>query len=159
MIRAAAILTLLAAPAMAQDADPAGQLVEAYVACLHGGGEVATTEGILTGLGWARAEAGEDGLVYFIPSVGEDTQVYMADDGSFCHAESFSVGTEAAAQILLAAVESDGNPPYEPSQDEAGCSQLIFAGQVSATLTSGGNDPVCASDSDSAVRFEPVAQE
>lgn len=159
MIRAAAILTLLAAPAMAQDADPAGQLVEAYVACLHGGGEVATTEGILTGLGWARAEAGEDGLVYFIPSVGEDTQVYMADDGSFCHAESFSVGTEAAAQILLAAVESDGNPPYEPSQDEAGCSQLIFAGQVSATLTSGGNDPVCASDSDSGVRFEPVAQE
>ena len=156
MIRAAAVLTLLAAPAMAQDADPAGQLVEAYVACLHGGGDVATTEGILTGLGWARGEAGEDGRVYFNPSVGEDTQVYMAEDGSFCHAESFSVGTEAASQILIASVESNGNPPYEPSKDEAGCTQLIFAGQVSATLTSGGNDPVCASDTDSGVRFAPL---
>lgn len=159
MIRAAALLALLATPAMAQDADPAGQLVEGYMACLHGGGDVATTEGILSGLGWAQGEAGEDGLVYFNPAVGENTQIYMADDGSFCHVESFSVGTEAASLILTAAAESDASIPFEPAKDAAGCTQLIFGGQVSATLTSGGNDPVCASDSDSGVRFAPVGQE
>jgi hypothetical protein len=159
MIRAAAILALLAAPAMAQDADPSGQLIEGIVACLHGGGDVATTEGILTGLGWAAGEDGEDGLVYFYPATGEDTVVYIAKDGSFCHAETAAIGTEAASQILLAAVASDGNPPFETSKDASGCTQLIFAGQVSATLTSGGNDPVCASDSDAAIRFEPLMQE
>ena len=159
MIRAAALLALLATPALAQDADPAGQLVEGYMACLHGGGDVAATEAILTEVGWARGEGGEDGLVYFNPGVGEDTQIYMADDGSFCHVESFSVGTEAASQILIATSEGDDSIPFEPSKDEDGCTQFIFAEKVSATLTSGGNDPVCASDTDSGVRFAPVEQE
>lgn len=156
MIRAAAVLAVLATPVAAQDADPAGQLIEGIVACLHGGGDVATTEGILTGLGWGAGQGGEDGLVYFYPASGENTVVYIAEDGSFCHAETAAIGTEAASQILLAAVASDGNPPFESSKDEAGCTQLVFDGKVSATLTSGGNDPVCASDSDAAIRFEPV---
>lgn len=159
MIRAAALLGLLASPALAQDADPRNQLVEGYMACMSGGGEVAATEAMLTALAWTRNDDGEDGLVYFNPGVGEDTIVYMGDDGSFCHVESLAVDSATASEILAASLGGEEGAPFDYSKDDMGCTRLDFETGVSATITSGGNDPTCASDTDSGVRFEPTPTE
>ena len=159
MIRSAALLALLASPALAQDADPRNQLVEGYMACMSGGGQVDMTEAMLTSLAWARNDEGEDGLVYFHPGVGEDTVVYMADDGSFCHVESLTVDSATASEILAASLGGPEGAPFDYSKDAAGCTRLDFATGVSATITSGGNDPTCASETDSGVRFEPTPNE
>jgi hypothetical protein len=159
ILRNAALLLLLASPAMAQDADPRNQLVEGYMACLSGGGQVDLTEAMLTASAWTRDESGEEGLIYFNPGAGDGTQVYMADDGSFCHVESFTVGSEVASQIVAAALGGPEGAPFDYSKDDMGCTRLDFATGVSATITSGGNDPTCASDTDSGVRFEPTPKE
>ena len=153
MIRASTLLLLLASPAIAQDADANNQLVEGYLACMSGGGQLDLTESMLDALFWTRNDEGEDGLVYFYPAVGEDTYVYMADDGSFCHVESTSVDSATASEILAASLAPPEGAPFEYSKDEMGCTRLDFDNGVTATITSGGNDPTCGSETDSGVRF------
>jgi len=78
MIRPLALLTLLATPSLAQDADPANQLTEGYLACMSGGGQVDLTQAMLVdALQWTRSDEGEDGLVYFYPGAGEATFVFI----------------------------------------------------------------------------------
>jgi hypothetical protein len=153
MIRQAAIFTLLASTAAAQDAEPRNQLVEGYMACLSGGNQVDLTEAMLTSLYWTRNDDGEEGLIYFYPGVGDDTIVYMAE-GSFCHVESTSVDSSTASEILAAALGGEDGAPFVYSKDGMGCTRLDFDTGVSATITSAGNDPTCGSDTDSGVRFE-----
>lgn len=152
-IRAAAILALLSSPALAQDADPRNQLVEGYMACLSGGGQVDLTQSMLTASQWTRRDDGEDGLVYFYPGAGQDTLVYMAEDGAFCHVESLSVDSATASEILASSLAPPEGAPFDYSKDDMGCTRLDFETGVTATITSGGNDPTCGSQTDSAVRF------
>jgi len=160
MIRAFALLALLATPAFTQDADPNGQLVEGFLACISGNGDMDLSEALLVGaLQWTRSDEGEEGLTYFFPGAGEDTIVYIADDGSFCHVESTSVDSATASQILAATLESPEGVPFEYSKDDMGCTRLDLETGVTATITSGGNDPICGSESDSAVRFDFTASE
>ena len=155
MIRPLALLTLLASPALAQDADPANQLVEGYMACMSGGGQVDLTGSMLIdGLAWIRRDDGEDGLIYFYPGAGDSTFVYMADDGSFCHVESTAVDSSTASELLATSLGPPDGAPFVYSKTDMGCTRLDFDTGVMATITSGGNDPVCGSDTDSAVRFE-----
>jgi len=147
-------LALLTAPAAAQDSDPYNQLVEGYLACLSGGGEVDLTEAMLVdGLMWTRSDDGEDGLVYFYPGAGEESFVYMADDGSFCHVESTSVDSATASELLATALAPPEGAAFDYSRDDAGCTRLDLETGVTATITSGGNDPTCGSETDSGVRF------
>ena len=83
-MRSAAFLTLLAAPAFAQDADPRHQLAEGNLACMSGGGRVDLTAQMLSAANWTRDDSGEEGLIYFYPANGDTTFVYMGSDGSFC---------------------------------------------------------------------------
>ena len=155
MIRALALLTLLADAAAAQDADPHNQLVEGFLACMSGGGEVDLTQAMLVdALQWTRSGDGEDGLIYFYPGAGEDTFVYMADDGTFCHVESTMVDSATASEILAGSLAPPEGAPFEYSKDEMGCTRLDFETGVTATITSGGNDPTCGSETDSGVRFD-----
>jgi hypothetical protein len=154
VIRSLALLALLASPALAQDADPKNQLVEGYMACMSGGGQVDLTQALLVeGLQWTRSDDGEDGLVYFYPGAGEDSFVYMAEDGSFCHVESTSVDSATASEILAITLAPPEGAAFDYSKDDMGCTRLDFETGVTATITSGGNDPICGSESDSAVRF------
>lgn len=164
MIRAAALASsgalccalaiVLATPVAAQDADPNNQLVEGYLACMSGGGQVDLTQSMLESLQWTRSDDGEDGLIYFFPGTGEDSFVYMADDGSFCHVESTSVDSATASQILAASLAPPEGAAFEYSKDDMGCTRLDFETGVTATITSGGNDPICGSETDSGVRFQ-----
>ena len=160
MIRAFALLTLLATPAAAQDANPNNQLVEGYLACMSGGGMVDLTEAMLVdALQWTRNDDGEEGLIYFYPGAGEDTFVYIADDGSFCHVESTTVDSATASEILAASLAPPEGAAFFYSKDDMGCTRLDFDTGVTATITSGGNDPMCGSETDSAVRFDFTASE
>jgi hypothetical protein len=149
----ATALILAATPLAAQDADPRNQLVEGYLACMSGGGDADLTEAMLDALFWTRSDDGEEGLTYFFPGAGEDSFVYMADDGSFCHVESLVVDSATASEILAASLAPPDGAPFDYSKDEMGCTRLDFDTGVMATITSGGNDPTCGSDSDSGVRF------
>lgn len=154
-MRSLTLLTLLAAPATAQDVDPNNQLVEGYLACMSGGGQVDLTQSMLVdGLMWTRNDEGEDGLVYFYPGAGENTFVYMAIDGSFCHVESTTVDSATASEILAASLAPPEGAAFDYSKDDMGCTRLDFETGVTATITSAGNDPTCGSEADSGVRFD-----
>jgi hypothetical protein len=151
----AALLTLLASPALAQDADPNNQLVEGYLACMSGAGQTDLTQAMLVdALLWTRSDDGEDGLIYFYPGAGEQTFVYMAEDGSFCHVESTTVGSATASELVATSLAPPEGAAFEYATDDMGCARLDFATGVTATITSGGNDPVCDSETDSGVRFD-----
>ena len=154
MIRVLAVFALLASPVAAQDADPMNQIVEGLMACVSGNGDLEMTGAVLEASQWTRSDDGEEGLTYFFPATGENTFVYIADDGSFCHVESMRLGSEATSQVLAAFLEAPEGVPFFYSKDEMGCTRLDLETGVTATITSGGNDPVCASDTDSAVRFD-----
>ncbi len=154
MIRAAALALVLASPVAAQDADPHNQLVEGYLACMSGGGQLDLTQSMLEALEWTRSDDGEEGLTYFFPGAGEDTFLYLADDGSFCHVESTSIDSATASEILATALAPPEGAPFDYSKDDMGCTRLDFDTGVTATITSGGNDPTCGSETDSAVRFQ-----
>lgn len=141
-----------AAPAFAQDTDPVGQLVEGYVACLMGDGDTELVEGLFDQSGWS-AEAGSDGLISFQPASGETTFAYMAEDGSFCHVESMVIDSATASEVLAVTLESADQADITFEKDAMGCTVLRLADGRSATITSGGNDPTCGSDTDSGVRF------
>ena len=154
MIRAAALALVLASPVAAQDADPHNQLVEGYLACMSGGGQLDLTRSMLEALEWTRSDDGEEGLTYFFPGSGEDTFLYLADDGSFCHVESTGIDSATASEILATALAPPEGAPFDYSKDDMGCTRLDFDTGVTATITSGGNDPTCGSETDSAVRFQ-----
>jgi hypothetical protein len=153
MIRPLAIVLLLASPVAAQDADPKNQLTEGYMACMSGGGDADLTGQMLEAVAWSREDDSEQGLVTFLPGAGDSTVVYMADDGSFCHVESLTVDSATASEILAATLGGEEGAPFDYSKDEMGCTRLDFETGVQATITSGGNDPTCASETDSGVRF------
>lgn len=146
-------VALAATPLAAQDADPRNQLVEGYLACMSGGGDADLTASMLDALFWTREDDSEMGLITFYPGAGESTFVYMGDDGSFCHVESLTVDSATASEILAASLGGEEGAPFDYSKDDMGCTRLEFDTGVQATITSGGNDPTCGSDTDSGVRF------
>ena len=158
-MRSAAFLTLLAAPAFAQDADPRHQLAEGNLACMSGGGRVDLTAQMLSAANWTRDDSGEEGLIYFYPANGDTTFVYMGSDGSFCHVESTSIDSATASKILATTLAPPEGAPFEYSKNEMGCTMLDFDTGVTATITSGGNDPTCGSKTDSGVRFQFAANQ
>lgn len=147
-----AVTLALAAPALAQDATPEGQLVEGMLACILGKGDVAATEAILAPFGWTSEVDAEAGIVNFYPGVGEATYAYMSTTGEFCQAESMTIGTEAAFQIALAGMEGAEVTVTANEKDDLGCDGARLSTGALLSLTSGGNDPTCNSDANSALR-------
>ena len=156
MIRTTILLAVLAGPALAQDADPEGQLVEGYLSCFMGRADPDVVAPNLGLYGWTH-EPAEDGLVIALPGAGEATFVLIAEDKSFCHVESLALGSDKAAEVLALALAGAGVTLPEPATDTMGCAFYDLGTGITATLTSGGNDPTCTSQTDSGVRFEFAA--
>jgi hypothetical protein len=145
-------------PVFAQDADPANQLVEGYLSCFMGHGDPDVVAPNLGLYGWTH-EPAEDGITIAIPGAGDASFVLIADDGSFCHVESLVLGTEKAAEVLALAMPAAGVTLPEATVGADGCTTYDLGAGVTASLTSGGNDPVCTSETDSGVRFDFAADE
>ena len=154
MIRNLFIIALLAPlPALAQDADPSNQLIEGYVACAMGEGLPDKTVTTLGLYGWTHEEDAEVGVVNFQPGVGSETFAYMSLTPGYCHVESTTLGTARALE-LLGYLSFSGQVSLDSSEtDENGCITATLSNGIVAVITSGGNDPVCTSDTDSGVRF------
>ena len=147
------VLLLLASPAMAQDADPTSQLAEGYITCFMGHGDPDIVAPNLGLYGWTHDEP-QDGVAIAMPGAGEASFVLMATDASFCHVESLQLGTQKAAETLALALQAANTTLPTPGTDAMGCALYDLGNGTTATLTSGGNDPVCTSDTSSIVRFD-----
>jgi hypothetical protein len=153
VIRTLPLLVLLAPlPLFAQDADPANQLLEGYVACAMGEGVPDKTVTPLGLYGWTHEEDTEMGMVNFQPGVGETTFAYMSLTPGYCHVESTTLGTARALE-LLNYISASGLTIDATETSPDGCTTVSLSNGISAVITSGGNDPVCTSDTDSGVRF------
>ena len=153
ILRPALLLALSATAALAQDADPSNQLIEGYVACAMGEGLPDKTVTALGLYGWTHEEDTEMGVVNFQPGVGEETFAYMSLTPGYCHVESTKLGTARALE-LLGYLSFSGQVSLDSTEtDENGCTTATLSNGVTAVITSGGNDPVCTSETDSGVRF------
>jgi hypothetical protein len=153
VIRTVLLLGLLAPlPALAQDADPANQLLEGYVACAMGEGNSDDTLTALSLYGWTFDQDQHMGVANFWPSVGETTFAYMSLTPGYCHVESTTLGTARALQ-LLGYLSTSGLTLDATETSPDGCTTVTLSNGINAVITSGGNDPLCTSETDSGVRF------
>ena len=151
--RLTVLLTLLAAPAAAQDADPVSQLIEGYITCFMAHGDPDIVAPNLGLYGWTH-EPPTDGIAIAYPGAGDATFILIADDASFCHVESLSLGTQKAAETLTLALQGAGTILPDPGTDAMGCALYDLGSGITATLTSGGTEPTCTADASSIVRFD-----
>ena len=168
MRRAVALLVLVsfAAPALAEDRSmletqlrgletPEEQTVlrAASAGCVLGLGDVEAIAAPFVATGWSRMDDDEMGMTSLTPPSGETVYVSVYDEGRICDVSSEVWGTDAAlgeVQILsgIAGMSLD---PIDRADD---CLSMTLTAAVNVTITSSGNDPVCQSETTSALRFE-----
>jgi hypothetical protein len=164
MIRAALLMALLATPAAAEDRAMLGfalgdlekptetpVLRAAAAACILGDGQAEAIAAPLVEAGWTRQDDDEMGVVTLYPS-GGSVGVNLYDGGLICEVASEVWGTEtglSAVQILSASA----GLRLDSLQSEDGCMAMQLTDQISVTLTSTGQDPVCFSQTTSSLRF------
>lgn len=154
------LLTLLAVlsgagAGMAQDT---GNLAQGFKACMAAAGDPDAISAAFGDAGWTAEPNAEEGLIYFAAPGDDQTLAYIADNGSFCHVESLNTDSATVSELLATTLQSEGwAADYGKNSD--GCTQLDLGDSITATITSGGNDPTCGSDTDGAVRFEYGTEE
>ena len=154
MIRLILALTLLAAPAFADespwsdevsDANPGTRLAALIAGCTTAVTDPAAVTAILTAANWTRADE-FDGTTGF-QTTSTDMRFYQ--DAGFCMVAMTDFNTETpTAELADQGISSSG-------QDDAGCAQFSLMDTI-ATLTGGGNDPACTSTTEAVLRFEPA---
>lgn len=155
MIRLAIFLVaLVAAPAfaggpawddMVADKAPGIRIFGAIGACVNAVADPQGVASVLRDAGWEPADA-EDGTRGFQI---ENLSVMFWEEPGFCMVETSDFSTAALTEML-------GAFDILPSgQDDAGCAEFSMDA-TTATLTGGGNDPACTSDTEAVLRFEVV---
>lgn len=135
-------------------ADTNALLAQAYLSCLHGNGNGERTVEAFAATGWLPAGPAEDGLIYFTRPEADAPYVYAGAEGTFCHVETPTLGTDAARKLLDETLAADGAKVTDAGFSVDDCPQQNLPGWGFVTVTSGGQDPTCSSRTDSAVRFE-----
>jgi hypothetical protein len=150
------LLSLLAVltAASAGMAQGTPSLTAGIKACMAAAGDPVAISAAFAAAGWTAEPSVEEGLISFIPAKDDQTFAFIADTGVFCHVESLNTGSAAMADLLAATLKSEGWETAVPGKNSDGCTLIDLGDSITATLTSGGNDPTCASETDSAVRFE-----
>lgn len=145
-----ALLTAAPLPAMAGVLDLLDQGIDGCFNTVGDSGEA--TANYLADQDWSGDADTEMGLGWLYPAGQEDPFITVAVDGSFCQVESTSVDSSTASERLRAYLEAAGQE-YQIDKDEMGCTKLDLGDGYAVTITSGGNDPICGSDENSALRF------
>lgn len=140
-------------------ADVAREMDQGISACLFYGDDPQKVHETLSALGWEGDVDNEAGIGYVYPAGSEATVVTVGMDGTWCNVESFAQSSEASAMQLLTYLEGPDSQ-FEVSYDksEMGCTQFGIGDGWSATILSGGQDPICGSESNSAVRVEYIGE-
>lgn len=149
-------LLLATSSAFAQGADDPGyQMIDGIGACILGGGDVAKTTAALADVGWTTEADAAAGGLKIRPASGDVVFGFVSDKGDVCQVESTALGTEDS-QTMFDLFQMGGNSGIEVTEsgtDAAGCTTHSLSNGLVATLTSGGQDPACASETTSAFRF------
>ncbi len=151
-MRAVITLALLGLSTLPAAADVQEDIANGIYACLASNGNANTVHGDLNAKGWEGDADTEMGIGYVYPPNGEDPIVTVGLDGTWCNVESQTIGSEEASQILLPILEETYDIEY--NKDDMGCTQFGLGEGVSVTVLSGGNDPICGAETNSALRFE-----
>jgi len=154
MIRLTLALTLLAAPAFADesawydkvaDADPGTRLAALITGCSAAVTDPTAVTAMLTAANWTRADE-FDGTAAFQTA---STDIMFWQEPGFCMVSVTDFNTETiTAQLAKLEITPSG-------QDADGCAQFTVQG-LTAILTGGGNDPACTSTTEAVLRFEPA---
>jgi hypothetical protein len=146
-------LVLLAAPLSAR-ADEAANLREGIEGCYNTVGEDATVthDLMFETFGWEGDTDPEMGLGFLYPQKDSQVFITVALDGSFCQVESATIDSASASEQLRRVLDQFGQE-VEYDKDDMGCTRLNLGDGYAVTITSGGNDPTCGSDENSALRF------
>ena len=139
------------------EADPTTQMTAGFAACLKDFGNAEAVAASFTGNGWTRFDRTEESLVHLEHPTSESTFADLATDGSFCQVESLSLTTGQAGHVLALTLQLAGVPSARMGATPEGCITYTLDTGVVATITSGGQDPVCTSQLTSAIRFEKPA--
>ncbi|MCO6383251.1 MAG: hypothetical protein JXQ91_15260 [Vannielia sp.] len=122
----------------------------AFSACLLGNGNAEETAGIFEVRGWNVSADPEMGSVDIWSDEGP-VHVTLYMDGAICSVAHSAQSTALGTVSLSAYLETTG---YETMAIEMeGCTGWAIGNGVAVGITSGGQDPVCSSDSDNDVRF------
>ena len=149
-------LLLAAPPLFAQSADdPAYEMLDGIGACMLGDGKIDKTTAALTDIKWTTAADPDTGQVNFQPAAGDRTFGFVTDKVGSCHVESMAIGTDDAQTMfnLFLLGGNSGIEVTETGTDADGCTTHTLSTGAVAVLTSGGNDPTCASEKTSAFSF------
>ena len=158
-----ALLLALPVPAVAQDtmmlefalgdlddATDSTVLRAAGAACILGNGEAEATAALFTAAGWSRGDDTEMGIVTLTPPGGNVT-VTLYDDGRICDVSSEVWGfATAIGSLQILAGMSNLRLDADQSQE---CTVLTLTDTMTASITSTGQDPVCASETNSSTRY------
>ncbi len=157
MIRLAFILTVLAAPAFAggpvwedmiAETAAGPQILGAVLACADAVTSPQSVASVLAKAGWEHGSE-DDGTDTY---TGKNASLMFWSTPGFCMIDTSVFNTDGMTRFLA------GFDIVPMGKDADGCAQfdLPDAGVV-ATLTGGGNDPVCTSATESTLRFEPAS--
>lgn len=153
MLRCAVPVIFLAfapLPALAGVLDLLDQGIDGCFNTVGDSGEA--TANYLADQNWSGDADTEMGIGWLYSEGREDPFITVAVDGSFCQVESSTVDSSTASERLRAYLETAGQE-YQIDKDEMGCTKLNLGDGYAVTITSGGNDPICGSDKNSALRF------
>jgi len=127
------------------------QMQAAYAACILGKGNPEATIALFTAKGWRRDDTAKAGRVTLSPGT-DALYATVAMDGSFCDVTSLATGTDDALSVLNDLTRTAALP-VGPADVMSTCLAMTLGPEIVAEVLSGGSDPVCASDTDSAVRI------
>lgn len=122
----------------------------AFAACVNGNGDPEVTATIFTDAGWKRTDDDEMGIVEL--TAGPTLFVTLYDGGRICSVYSAVDDTHAAGFTLKTFANVVGLP-IAPVADDLDCTAFSLGDTTHVTVTSGGQDPVCDSETDSDTRF------
>lgn len=157
-IRSLILAALLATPAVAQNLDALmaalptaegqdGQLA-ALAACITGKGDPEATAAIFTAAGWTRNDDTEMGVIDLLSPTPGISATLFADGGS-CEVASGSIGTPTAnGTVSKLAIQGQIMMGIAEGYDCGG----MTLGDAVVEITSTGQDPTCASETDSVIR-------
>ncbi len=154
MKKLALLAALATTPAFAQDPDPVYQMIDGIGGCLLGQGKADTTAAELANYGWTATADAEMGVTDLMPAAGATSGVVTNDVG-YCRIESSAIGT-GDAEMAFDLFMMGGNSGIEVTEDGTdadGCMQKTLSNGAVATLSSGGQDPVCEGEGTAAWTF------
>lgn len=123
----------------------------AIIACLHGTQEPDLALAAYEAAGWTRSDE-FDGTASFFAE-GVTTMFWDASEPGFCMVETDQLGT-VALQDRLNAVLEQGKWFAVDLVEVEGCQAVDLGTGIVVAPTSGGQDPVCQSDTSAAMRFQ-----